>query len=208
MHRVVAAVFKTIAISMILLFVFDMVFYMYRVASLNQRVENIMTAMQKVVMQNNYLPLEDARMFKQLLAQMANDFNDPHNFQSNTDNNFIVGMRWNVGQSAVDSKGHELKSGTGGLDVKGTRQVWNETGWSDENDIDLVHYTMNEVGGYGDIQCIQLVIRVNQPMWGFSTSGYTGPKDAPSWNRVDGNQTNLFFTYFVPCLKYQSITTS
>ena len=46
MNKLVYTVFSTLAFAIIFVFVWDMVFYLYRVNSLNTRIENITSAMQ------------------------------------------------------------------------------------------------------------------------------------------------------------------
>ena len=75
MHKIVYSVFKTIFLSMMLIFVFDLGFYMYRALSINGRMESLMTSMQKIVIENNYLPEQDYIMYKSIFQQLADDMN-------------------------------------------------------------------------------------------------------------------------------------
>lgn len=210
MHKLVFNVFKTIAISMILIFVFDIVFYMYRVASLNQRVESIMTSLQKVVMENNYLTSYDSQLYAQMFNSMIDDYNGAFAASGNQADKFIMHMFWNVGSPAKAADGSNLSESDGSLDIKGSRSFYNGSAWVNRDDVNLVHYTMNEVGSYGDIQCVQLVVQVQQPLWRFANS-VRGQRGAPEWNRAIENgstpfTTEFFYTYYVPCLRYQSVT--
>ena len=75
MHRLVASCFKAIMFSIIFVFVFDMSFYLYRVISLNSRRESIMTSMQKVIMENNYLPDGSYKLYENIFSKLASDMN-------------------------------------------------------------------------------------------------------------------------------------
>ena len=75
MNRLVYSVFKAIMMAIIFVFVFDMAFYLYRAISLNSRMQSISTSLQKVVMENNYLPSETATMYQHLFGQLIEDFN-------------------------------------------------------------------------------------------------------------------------------------
>lgn len=209
MNKLVYSVFKTIAFAMIFVFVFDMGFYLYRVFSINQRAENILTSMQKVVMENNCLPQEDAEMYQQILEHMAADFNGG-TFVNNNDGSkgeFVAAIDWNMTHDAMGIP----------LDIRSTRSWYNGTNWT-EKSVDIVHKQMGDPGAYGDIQTVQLRIKVWQPFWGFggrdagfgaqaSDSVEGGENGAPNWKRVvNYRSTVLTYTYFVPCLKYKSVT--
>ena len=75
MYKMVYQVFKTIAIAMVLVFVFDIVLYLYRAYSLNQRMESLCVSIQKVVSENNYMPEGQYNMFMRLFDDMADSFN-------------------------------------------------------------------------------------------------------------------------------------
>ena len=64
MAKLTYTVFKTIMLAMIFVFVFDMGMYLYRTASLTQRMQNIMTSMQRVVQENNGLSPENYEIYK------------------------------------------------------------------------------------------------------------------------------------------------
>lgn len=225
MNKLVYSVFKTIAFAMIFVFVWDMVFYMYRVSSLNQRVESMMTSLQKVVMENNCLPIEDSELYKQLLVGLAEDFNGGEAFANDGTGEFIMNIGWNVGTDAVDSNGVSLKTSSP-LSVTGTRDTYTNHSWTSRN-VELLHYQMDEVGAYGDVQTVQVRVRVRQPMWGFGRGSDTslsynaggtndgvaegGEYGAANWqNRTSRNPNGasaiLSYTYYVPCLKYKSVT--
>lgn len=197
MNKMVYAVFKAIMMSMLFIFVWDMVFYLYRAISLNQRVENLMTSVQKVIMENNYLPQETAKMYQSLFYQMAADYNmeegDSYSFTGNgtdffagNNNAFVLAMDWNYLDNAV------LPDGRTGRDYLGVTS----------SNIS-VHDKMSEVGDYGDVTVVQFRVIVAQPMYEFVGNH----QDAESWTRDSRGATTEFdFTYFVPNLKYKSIT--
>jgi len=217
MNKLVYSVFKTIAFAMIFVFVWDLAFYLYRVSILNQRMDNIMTSLQKVVTENNYLPSESAEVFKQILYAMATDFNSGRTFTNanNAQNeDFIEAIGWNIGQNATVVSGMET--------LNANRSYWTGSGWSTRN-VRILHKDMGEVGAYGDVQTIQLYVKVVMPFWGFSSdstdasvNGITGTgqavaaggeRGAAAWNR-NSRAKRVTFTYtsYVPCLKYQSVT--
>lgn len=217
MNKLVYSVFKTIAFAMIFVFVWDLGFYLFRVAILNQRMDNIMTSLQKVVTENNYLPSESAEVFKQMLYAMATDFNSGRTFTNanNAQNeDFIEALGWNVGQNATVTSGMET--------LTANRSYWQSGGWH-QRSVRILHKNMGEVGSYGDVQTIQLYVKVVMPFWGFSTSGSDranngiqatgqavaagGERGAAAWNR-NSRAKRVTFTYtsYVPCLKYQSVT--
>lgn len=221
MNRLVFSVFKTIAFAMIFVFVWDMAFYLYRVSSLNQRMENIMTSMQKVVMENNCMPEEDAKMYYQLLVNMASDFNGG-SFANNGTGEFVARIGWNFSENARDSRGNLLDSSNSPLQVTGDRATYNaSTGRWSTRSVNLLHHKMGEVGAYGDIQTVQVRVMVYQPFWGFGTGGGTdyvsggtaagtaqgGEFGGANWQRRDkAASVVLSYTYYVPCLKYKSVT--
>ena len=211
MHNLVYNVFKTIMVAIILIFVFDMTAYLYRAFSLNQRVESMMTSLQKVVMENNCLPEDEADLYQQLLCQMAANFNagsgdvfnpnDPTNFFQNNDDAFILALDWNYKDDAVNISG---------FNPVGTRYVYNNNGNWVPQQVNLLSKCMGDVAEYGDVQCIQIRVLVAQPTWGFMKSNHTADdfrlQDSDNV-KLDSRlgKTHVFtYTYFVPCLKYQA----
>ena len=109
MNKLVYSVFKAIFIAIIGVFVFDMVFYLYRAFSINTRMENITTSMRKVVIENNYMPEETAQVYQQVIGQMVSDYNHAKYSvsngnitftDSNPNDNFVKGIQWNYGTEA------------------------------------------------------------------------------------------------------------
>lgn len=221
MNKLVYTVFKTIAISIIAIFLFDILFYMYRVSALNARMESIATSMKKVVMENNYLPSEMADTYSSIFKHMICDFNQvPYQpnmtgnqlINGNGGNNvdgqngnsvnaaaFIAGMHWNYGTAATNV----------GLNVTAQRQRWNGHSWETVNR-NIVRTKMSQPADYGDIMVVQLKVGVFQPIWGWTQANgrYNyGGEDVTKWVR-NAASTELVYTYYVPCLNFRTVTNS
>lgn len=227
MHNMVFKVFKTIAFAIIFVFVFDILFYIYRFASFNTKVENITTSLQKVVMENNYLPAEQAELFKAMFYNMMADYNAPtradrngYHFNStvntvpfNTANNaFVLFCDWNYGNVAVFPAG---TSPINVVDNPGHSIVHNQMG---------ITTGSGEVGDYGDIMIVQVRFILAQPMWNFMhSSGFIGAhrgitagatangfenqnETTPAQKLANRFTTEVDYNYYVPCLQYKSIT--
>lgn len=226
MNRLVYSVFKAIMLSIIFVFVFDMVFYLYRAISLNSRMQSISTSLQKVVMENNYLPSETANMYGQLFAQLITDFNgyvnpltgeqidyyswedgklvhiikdDKFKYDSSINNDdFISGMHWNYKDEATGVSG-----------MKQTTKVYRYNGSAfTPTDIPLVVDKMCDPADYGQVMIVQLRVGVFQPLWGWGTAdgtyNYNG-EDGTKWVRnATGASTEFVYTYYVPCLQYKT----
>lgn len=203
LNRMVLNVGRVIILSMILVFLMDMGFYLYRVFSLNARVEAIMVGVQRAVMDNNTLPADIESTYRKIFVNMAKDYNRGENF--------IDGLGWNYGG--------DMSGGMSDvLNMRGRRQVYTGSGWV-EQDVEIVHKDMKKVGDYGDIMAVQFWVRVRQPLWGFGNSGGTDETrvidkntwsntdhNAKNWNRSIARMTELVYTYYVPCLRYRSVT--
>ena len=189
MNKLVFGVFKAIMISMILVFVFDMVGYLYKAMVLDQRMKNLMANMQRTVAENNCLPegayLSYSTMMKQIATSLngddANSFVGTQNKGSkalflNYDSN-AVGIPTDV-QSALASAG-------GGV----------------------LHTNMKEVGRYGEIMVVQAAVCVRQPTWRFVATS-DGQRGIDSWQNAEtdssilSNTTVFTYTYYVPLMKY------
>lgn len=213
-YRMVYQVFKVIAMAMVLVFVVDIAFYLFRVFSLNQRMESIGVSLQKVVTENNYLPEGQYNMYREIYNDMGESFNKVPDGQSGADavtlNEFIV---LNADGDAVtlnyDQPAESVK------EIKGTK-INAETGRPDP-EVNLVKAQLNRPADYGDIMCIQASVRVTQPIWGFVSGARYSADKWQKGNRhnvsefdnyeagYDGT-TTFTYTYYVPCLKYQSVT--
>lgn len=196
MNKFVWSIFKTIMLAMIFVFVFDMGAYLLRALSLNQRMENTMVSMQKTIMENNYLPEGSYEMYKAIFIGIADDFNGTN---STGANHFINGYNLNYGNTAVDTLS----------DITAVR--YNKSG-ATGGKVNILRKDMQVPASYGDVMVCQVSVQVNQPTWGFTNTDGSGRHNAPNWNndRTDSSlkpKTTWFtYTYYVPCLKYQSIT--
>lgn len=208
MNRLVYSVFKAIMMAIIFVFVFDMAFYLYRAISLNSRIQSISTSLQKVVMENNYLPSETATMYQHLFGQLIVDFNGGSYSigadgslnlnDSDINNNFISGMHWNYKNSATGISG-----------MSETTKVYRYNGSTfTPTDIPLVIDKMSSPADYGQVMIVQLRVGVYQPLWGWSTANgkyeYNG-EDGTKWVRnATGASTEFVYNYYVPCLQYKT----
>lgn len=208
MNRLVYSVFKAIMMAIIFVFVFDMAFYLYRAISLNSRMQSISTSLQKVVMENNYLPNETATMYQHLFGQLIVDFNGGSYSigadgslnlnDSDINNNFISGMHWNYKNSATGISG-----------MSETTRVYRYNGSTfTPTDIPLVIDKMSNPADYGQVMIVQLRVGVYQPLWGWNTANgkyeYNG-EDGTKWVRnATGASTEFVYNYYVPCLQYKT----
>lgn len=208
MHRMVIQVFKAIAFAMVFVFVFDMAFYLYRVYILNQRMESINVSLQKVVSENNYLPEAQYKMFNAIYNNMAKTFNSGRNTGGSDGDDFIV---YKDGNNAV-------KLNYGQRNALSSSDIGQKFNVDTSFIRDYLVGDIEQPADYGDVMIVNAEIAVNQPLWGFTRSG---KMDANSWRKVtkdtkdtlkdsfktSGDGTVTFtYTYFVPCLKYQSVT--
>lgn len=217
MNRLVYSVFKAIMMAIIFVFVFDMAFYLYRAISLNSRMQSISTSLQKVVMENNYLPSETANMYGQLFAQLVTDFNGYRNPDSDIwedyyawedgklvshdgdiNNNFISGMHWNYKTGAT---------GVSGMSEKTKVYRYNGSTFT-PTEIPLVVDEMSSPADYGQVMIVQLRVGVYQPLWGWNVANgeykYDG-EDGTKWVRnATGASTEFVYNYYVPCLQYRT----
>lgn len=216
MNKLVYTVFKTIAMSVIFIFLFDIVFYMYRITSLNARIESFSTSMKKVVMENNYLPSEIADTYSEIFKNMICDYNQipyrPGMSDTELANGtaatgqgtvntaaFIAGMRWNYNTDATGIN----------LGINANRMVWNGSGWAHQN-VDIVKKKMSDPADYGDVMVVQLKVDVFQPLWGWQAGvagGLYNGEDVTQWTR-NAVTTTLNYTYYVPCLNFRTITSN
>lgn len=208
MNRLVYSVFKAIMMAIIFVFVFDMAFYLYRAISLNSRMQSISTSLQKVVMENNYLPSETATMYQHLFGQLIVDFNGGSYSigadgslslnDSDINNNFISGMHWNYENCATGASG-----------MSETTKVYRYTGSTFiPTDIPLVVTKMSDPADYGQVMIVQLRVGVYQPLWGWNVANgeykYNG-EDGTKWVRnATGASTEFVYNYYVPCLQYKT----
>ena len=145
MHRLVYSVFKTIMLSMIFIFAFDMLSYLYRAMSLNQRMESLMVSMQRTVMENNYLTDGAKDTYDSIFDNLKTSVN--------TGEEFITDIKMNYGTDAVNTI-NSIKASRGGTNS------------------DILVKDMKKVGAYGDVMVVQVAVTINQPMWGFENNSY------------------------------------
>lgn len=191
MHKIVFNVFKAIMLSMILVFVWDIGFYLYRVTNLNQRMSSLMTSMQKVVMENNYLPEDAYNTYIALFSQIADSFNNNGDTSRGV---FINGF--NINYSHPSARTISLTATRNGSSVDILR-----------TQMDRAH-----MGNYGDVMVVDVEVNVNIPVWKFVNKSSVEGADhsALNWeNDRDGAiqpaNTTLSYTYYVPCMKYQTV---
>lgn len=173
--------------SMILIIVFDVTSYLYRAMSLNQRMESIMISMQKVVMENNYLPEESYDMYKNMFKQLAEDMNS-------NGNTFILGYNMNY-----------KKKPRGGQN-KGYLADNTLAGMLGMSSISKENWDMNLPARYGDIKIVQVQVGINSPVWEITHNTSDGKQ--VDVNKLADNCTIFTYRYYVPCLNYQATTQS
>lgn len=172
MHKLVYTCFKTIALTMLFIIAWDLGFYLFRVNTLNNRYESIMVYVQEVVSKNNYLPQQEHDMFKAMFNEVNGNFNSD-------DNKFVVDPWMNYSAEAVFDSNKPV------INVNGKN---------------IVRYTLNKVGNYGDVMVVQARVKVKAPVWGFTGSRTS----AENLNRKGYRHLYLNYTYLVPCLKYNT----
>ena len=189
-------------LSMIFIMVFDITSYLYRAMSLNTKVENLMTSLQRTVSENNGLPSETAETYSKLLSNTADNFN-----KNGTNEPFVLGISWNYGKS-VETVGTSTP-----LSINSKRYYYDNSSKNyKDKEVDILHTDMGDIGDYGDIHACQVKIAVAQPMWGWgnlekATYSYGG-EDSTSWNkaRTKVPVTMFYYTYYVPDIRYKSVT--
>lgn len=200
MHKLVYTVFKTLMFSMIFVFVFDMAMYLYKALSLNQRMESIMTSMQKVVMENNYLPKDSYEMYRSLLIQLCNDMNGQH-----SDHLVMRGSNRDWFVDAIDlNYNHGAVNTFDSLEATKFNPATGST-WTSN----ILRLKMSSPADYGDVMVVQARVVIEQPSWGFTSSVSTGSdywQNSNTSSAVGKKSTMLTYTYYVPCLNYQSVT--
>lgn len=188
MHRMVGQVFKTLMFAIIFVFIWDIGFYIFRSFVLNARMESLMMSMQKVVMENNYLPEGNKLLYDKLFEQVASDFNG----DGSAEDIFIVGdITLNYGANATNL-------GINNLTVSGRG--------------DVLKKNMSVPASYGDVMVVQASAKVAVPFWSWGAGNtttsleyvYSG-EDATRFTKKLGVTQVRQWTYLVPCLKYQGI---
>lgn len=203
-YKMIYQVFKALAIAMVMVFVFDIVFYLYRAYSLNQRMESMCVSLQKVVSENNYLPEGQYNMFMTLFDDMADSFNSGYKTNEDgtitrVDESSLSGTDANINRFIVrQDDGHAVRLNYGQTPEGGTPTISGVTVGSD----------LSKPLDYGDVAYIQAKVEVKQPVWDFIGTSYSAANfQNSSTNASIAEKTTEFtYTYLVPCLKYQSVT--
>ena len=151
-----------------------------------------MTSMQKVVMENNHLPSDSYNMYISLLTRLANDMNGK-------DSNVLVQKSASDYNWFVDAIDLNYDNGAVGTFATLTALKYNPaTGSSASSNI--LRTQMNLPADYGDVMIVQARVVLEQPVW-FMPTGSSADGLTKGNNRI-----TLSYTYYVPCLKYQSVT--
>ena len=183
MAKLTYTVFKTIMLAMIFVFVFDMGMYLYRTASLTQRMQNIMTSMQRVVQENNGLSPENYAVYEDMFIELADSYNQGKH--GNNSDVFINGYWINFNNKAKDTATMNDMTAASGTILK-------------------MNNTAN-MANYGDVIVVQVGVSINQPNWNFtsatSNSSQYFQNDRTSAG-IASPEHELWYTYYVPCLKY------
>lgn len=205
MNRMVWCVFKAIALSMIFVFVWDMGFYLYRTYALNQRMEMLMSSLTKVVQENNYLPANEAEVYKTLFTNIADMMNgdkskyDEDSEKTGSDYQFVNGFQWNYASNSKGTVNYANKVddiNADVTDVRGTTKNRN-----------ILVRSMDKSACYGDIMLVYVSVNVNTPFWTFQTGKDNGRYNATTWSRnVAYSNVTMDYVYYVPCMNYTSVT--
>ena len=189
MERFVLNIFKAIMFSMIFIFAFDIGSYLYRAFSLDQKMNNIMTSLQRVVMENNYLPQEAYEEYAGLFQMLKDDYNGVDATAnvngSQYQDRFIEGFDMNFNDD---------------LKVNGAVNLDNYF------DSGILVKKMDTPADYGDIMAVQVAVQIYQPIWGFDFNKLDTQNEYSSVNMNRVYRTHwMAYTYYVPCLHYQRV---
>ena len=210
MHKMVYQIFKTLMLSMIFVMVFDITSYLYRAMSLNTKMENLMTSLQRTVSDNNGLPSETAETYAELLKSMAINFNT-----NGAKDPFVVGMSWNYkGSGKFEKLGNTPDS------ITSKRYYYDNSSknYVSKDNVNILHTDMADIGDYGDIHACQVRVAVAQPMWGWGNldrATYTYSSQSAMDNTGTSNWKKqresvpisiFYYTYYVPDIRYKSVT--
>lgn len=203
-YKMIYQVFKALAIAMVMVFVFDIVFYLYRAYSLNQRMESMCVSLQKVVSENNYLPEGQYNMFMTLFDDMADSFNSGYKTNEDgtitrVDESSLSGTDANINRFIVrQDDGHAVRLNYGQTPDGVTPTISGVTVGSD----------LSKPLDYGDVAYIQAKVEVKQPVWDFIGTSYSAAnfQNSNTNASIAEKTTEFTYTYLVPCLKYQSVT--
>lgn len=220
-YRTIWLVFKVLAASMILVFVFDISAYLIKAYTLHQRMNNLATSIQRVVMENNYLPYSEYKLFDAISKDIClslnginkNEANKTHR-ESSSRNNFIICEHPSIGDGIKINAYYD----TNGNPVTKSKYLNGSSAPSDirfniNGSAKIVfssskgrYVNLAEPAEYGDCKYIELVANIIQPMWGFrggevkSTNLTNNSRDSRFTNPV----TTISVGYLVPCLHYNA----
>lgn len=215
--RTILSVFKTIALSMVLVFVADIVIYLYKAFQLQQRIESLAVSMQRTVMQNNYLPESEYKMYTAVFKQIAQTMNGKNKSEEDKlgrekkANNFIDG-NITMNYDATIGNTPAITGLTASSNI--STQV-NGTSYDLFNINSPKSVNLATPAQYGDLKYIQIKVTIKQPVWGFVSGGGSGREhSSANWTSNGSSRgaglghptTTLCFSYFVPCLHYNAIT--
>lgn len=185
MHKIVVTAFKAVAMSIIFIVVWSVVFYLMRVYSLNSKIETVMVSMQQDVARNNYLTEDSYNMYEGILRGIADDMNSTSGGADVYDH-FINGFSLNYTHGLSAETSTEL-----GIPADGGAYLG--ANYSTQ---------LNQPANAGDIAVIELTVGFNAITWTYD-AGATNTADQVQ-NGVAANM--MTYVYQVPCLRYVSVT--
>lgn len=94
MHRVVLSVFKVVAVSMILMFLFSVVYNVIVIMSVNSKINSLAVIIKQVLEENDCIP-----------NGIASTFNSDFKSIESSSNGMVSSISWNLNNSYTDSNG-------------------------------------------------------------------------------------------------------
>ena len=229
MNAFVYNIFKTVALSIIIFFVFDVLSYLVNALTFNQRMLTLMNSMQRIVMENNYLPEGDAKMFQDGNGKLGDGLFDLLE-QDYTPKKIVNGNTiLDASRSLVDHISMNYGSpSTGGLTTLKANKYSAAGALAQTN---ILKRDMSKPANYGDIMVVEVIATINQPTYKFVPSSdpdaeakaakflsdANGTAESAKVSNVDidssmyagssldHTQTEFVYRYYVPCLKYLQI---
>ena len=203
MERLVYGVFKAIILSMLFVVIWQLGFYLYDLAILDQRMSNLMVSMEKTVSENNYMPSEEAQLYYSIINQIAEDFSGGVRTVDGT----TYGQYKNAATTGHDGFISDWSWNYNGL---GNYRVFNPTTSDWTNADGGTSYDMSIPNSYGSVACIHVAFDLRAPWIGFGHANETVRTNgtgatAAEWH-VEKVDVDLAYTSYVPCLKYRKIT--
>lgn len=199
MERVVYSCFKAILISILLIFAFEIIGYLYKCMVLNSKMNVLMQSVQTTVAENNYLPSENYNTYKTLLTIIVNEMNGQ---SGSTLVDKIPGQHWFIDAATFNYT-------TDAINTAGTVQAIRNG-----STINVLQKKMNTPAAYGDVMVVQARVIVEQPSWGFTTNAnnngdsFVNGQDGATITRgiaAGGHvpTTEFVYTFYVPCLNFK-----